>query len=154
MDIQEWYEQKKQAIEATGWRSHGGKVGDKVKLHADWDWHEDDFYEIVDGKERYCELEIKDGAIGTITELLEGDTVKVEFTSLIWYWRKHKKTKVHKRFEFESPHVLELDIVPLSEVDVESTVFDPVLTLVNPPKKPSPQIPDSKQLKLFDTDNP
>jgi hypothetical protein len=145
MKLKDWYEERRKQIEATGWRRHGGKVGDKVKLYAEWDWREDDFYETIDGKERYCELLIENGAIGEVIELLENDKVKAEFECVISYWRKHKKTKEHKRFEFTSPHVLELEIVPLSEVDEESTLLDPVLTLVKP--KPQPQ---QKQLRLIE----
>lgn len=130
MKLSDWYEAKRKQIESTGWRRHGGKVGDKVKLHAEWDWHEDDFYEIIDGKERAAELLIENGAIGEVIELLEHDKVKAQFECVIWYWRKDK------RHEFTDTHVLELDIVPPSEVNNYDTVFDPVLTLVKPNHKP------------------
>lgn len=130
MKLSDWYEERRKQIEATGWRRHGGKVGDKVKLHAEWDWHEDDFYEIIDGKERAAELLIENGATGEVIELLENDKVKAQFDCVISYWRKGKRHK------FTDTHVLELDIVPPSEVSKYDTVFDPVLTLVKPKAQP------------------
>jgi len=82
----DWYEQKKAAVYATGWRQHGGKINDKVRFHCKGDYDDDELYEEIDGIERRITLRIEDEAIGEITYLTNSEDVLATFPCTIGYW--------------------------------------------------------------------
>ena len=85
-ELENWAKAKVAEIEATGWRRHGLKVGDKVRFHCPSDYEDDELWEEILGVERPIEMKIEHGTIGEITQLLSGDRVRVRLTCIVGYW--------------------------------------------------------------------
>lgn len=136
--LRTWYAAKAKEVEATGWRPHGLQIGDKVKLVCDGGWRENDMWQYVGERHCYVELEVENGAIGEIVDLLGGYDVVAEFEASVWYQDPDDE---HWSMFDREPHEIEL---PVYERDKESP-YDWYFKPVSKKSKPS-----DKQLPLFE----
>lgn len=140
-ELTKWYKKKVSEIEATGWRRHGAKVGDKVRFHCPLSYEDDELWEEIQGKERPITMQIEHGSIGEIIQLGRGDSVYVRIECTVWYYDDNSN-EVSFTDEFE----LQGDILDSDEISHLAS-YEWAFELVDKPHK---HTDESKQLSLFD----
>lgn len=139
-NIDEWYKEKRDKAYATGWRPHGLSVGDKVKFHCEYNYVDDDLWEMINGKERPIEMKVEHNAVGKITELLDLNTVRVELPCVIFYFGEDDC-----QGSYQSTQVIEGDVLTSTELK-ELHEFEHAFKIIKKKKVKSSE----KQLSLFD----
>lgn len=139
VNLNEWYQQKRNEVYATGWRPHGLSVGDKVRFHCEYDYRDDELWEYIEGKERPIAMVIENNSVGTITELLDLNTVRVELPCVISYENDNESQQ-----HYEDTQVIEGELLTHDEINKLGSLCHAFKVI-----REAKSNPKGKQLSLF-----